>query len=400
MSKKKVAIVSAMEVEIVYVEKDLSNRQGWKKVTANKFVNEQKQLEVFTSVLGVGKVNAAANTTEILCSYRPDLVVNVGFAGGMHPAAKKGDLTIGSSYVQEDFVPFLDENRPDIEDTPFELVELLKETAQELGFTAYAGRIVTGDYFLNDSKKKNAIIKEFAPVAFDMESAAIGQACTIAHTPFVSIRTFSDNADEHATEQFDESAKESRVPIEERPILLAIHALEKQRELVRYVTTIPDFPKPGIQFRDVTTILKSPEGLGLAIDLLQDTLQGVDYDVIVAPESRGFLFGVPLAVQSHKGFVPVRKPGKLPGATISETYDLEYGTDQLEIHEDSILVGQKVVIVDDLLATGGTVEAIIKLVERLGGEVVQLSFVIELEGLGGREKLGDHNVKSLLLLED
>ncbi|MCI6165278.1 MAG: adenine phosphoribosyltransferase [Lachnospira sp.] len=163
-----------------------------------------------------------------------------------------------------------------------------------------------------------------------------------------------------------------------------------------YVRSIPDFPEKGIIFRDVTSVIQSPEGLKLAIDGIQDCLKDVDYDVVVGPESRGFIFGVPVAYNSGKGFVPVRKKGKLPCETISAEYDLEYGSAVIEMHKDALTKGQKVVIVDDLIATGGTTEAIIKLVEQLGAEVVKIVFLMELEGLKGREKLKGYNVDSVI----
>lgn len=163
-----------------------------------------------------------------------------------------------------------------------------------------------------------------------------------------------------------------------------------------YVRSIPDFPEKGIIFRDITSVIHSPEGLKLAIDGINESLKDVDYDVVVGPESRGFIFGVPVAYANGKGFVPVRKKGKLPCETISEDYSLEYGTATIEMHKDAIVPGQKVVIVDDLIATGGTTEAIIKLIERLGGEVVKVVFLIELEGLNGREKLAGYDVDSVI----
>ena len=163
-----------------------------------------------------------------------------------------------------------------------------------------------------------------------------------------------------------------------------------------YVVSIPDFPEKGIIFRDITSVIQSPEGLKLAIDGINESLKDVDYDVVVGPESRGFIFGVPVAYVNGKGFVPVRKKGKLPCETISEDYSLEYGTATIEMHKDAIVPGQKVVIVDDLIATGGTTEAIIKLIERLGGEVVKIVFLIELEGLNGREKLAGYDVDSVI----
>ena len=166
-----------------------------------------------------------------------------------------------------------------------------------------------------------------------------------------------------------------------------------------YVRSIPDFPEPGIIFRDVTTILQDRDGLHLAIDQLIEMLKGIDFDLVVGPESRGFIFGVPVAYILHKGFVPVRKKGKLPCETISAEYELEYGKAVVEMHRDSIKPGQKVVIIDDLIATGGTIEAIARMVEQLGGQVVKICFVMELAGLEGMKKLSGYLVDSIITYE-
>ncbi|MCI8659676.1 MAG: adenine phosphoribosyltransferase [Lachnospiraceae bacterium] len=171
------------------------------------------------------------------------------------------------------------------------------------------------------------------------------------------------------------------------------------KKLEDYVVSIPDFPEPGIIFRDVTSILQDGDGLHLAIDSLLKMLDGMDFDVVLGPESRGFIFGMPVAYALHKSFVPVRKKGKLPRKTVSAKYELEYGTAEIEIHEDAIRPGQKVVIIDDLIATGGTIEAIVGLVEQLGGEVVKICFVMELAGLKGREKLKKYPVESAIVYE-
>ena len=171
------------------------------------------------------------------------------------------------------------------------------------------------------------------------------------------------------------------------------------KKLEEYVKSIPDFPEKGIIFRDVTSVLQDAEGLHLAIDQMQEKLEGVDFDVVLGPESRGFIFGVHIAYNMHKAFVPVRKKGKLPRATISQTYDLEYGTATIEIHKDAIQPGQKVVIIDDLIATGGTTEAIIKMVEELGGKVVKIVFLMELAGLKGRERLSGYDIDSAIIYE-
>jgi len=162
------------------------------------------------------------------------------------------------------------------------------------------------------------------------------------------------------------------------------------------IRIIEDFPKEGISFKDVTPLLQDGEALNKTIDKLAEYLNKKNIDVIVGPEARGFLFGAPVAYKMKKGFVPIRKPGKLPYDTISVEYDLEYGKDKIEIHKDSIKPGMKVAIVDDLLATGGTIAAASKLIEEMGGDIVALAFVIELTDLKGREKLKDYDVISLL----
>ena len=164
-----------------------------------------------------------------------------------------------------------------------------------------------------------------------------------------------------------------------------------------YVISIPDFPEPGIIFRDVTSVLQDADGLRLAIDLMQEKLKGLEFDLIAGSESRGFIFGAPIAYNLHKPFIPIRKKGKLPRETVSIQYELEYGTAELEMHRDAVKPGQKVVLVDDLLAPGGTNEAMIRLVEGLGGEVVKAVFLMELAGLKGRERLKEYDVDSVII---
>jgi adenine phosphoribosyltransferase len=172
-----------------------------------------------------------------------------------------------------------------------------------------------------------------------------------------------------------------------------------RERLEDYVRTIPDFPEPGIMFRDITTVLSDADGLRLAIDEMAKKLENVDFDVIAGAESRGFIFGMPLAYALGKPFVLIRKAGKLPCETVSAEYELEYGTAKIEMHKDSITPGQKVVLVDDLIATGGTIAAAAGLVEKLGGEVVRIVFLMELAGLKGREKLKKYDVRSVVSYE-
>ena len=168
------------------------------------------------------------------------------------------------------------------------------------------------------------------------------------------------------------------------------------KKIEDYVTNIPDFPEPGIIFRDITTVLQDADGLQLAIDQIQEKIEAADPDVIVGLESRGFIFGMPVAYNLHKPFVLVRKKGKLPRETVETSYDLEYGSAAIEMHRDSIKPGQTVAIVDDLIATGGTVEAAVHLIEELGGKVVKIAFLMELAGLKGREKLAGYDVESVI----
>ena len=171
------------------------------------------------------------------------------------------------------------------------------------------------------------------------------------------------------------------------------------KKMEEYIRCIPDFPEQGIIFRDVTSVLQDADGLQLAIDSMIKILDGVDFDVVAGTESRGFIFGVPVAYAMGKAFVPVRKKGKLPCETVSEKYALEYGFAEIEMHKDSIKPGQKVVLIDDLIATGGTIEAAIKLVERLGGEVVKIVCLMELAGLEGRRKLEGYDFEAVVTYE-
>ena len=171
------------------------------------------------------------------------------------------------------------------------------------------------------------------------------------------------------------------------------------KKMEDYVRSIPDFPEPGIIFRDVTSVLQDADGLHMAIDKMQELLADMEFDVLAGAESRGFIFGMPIAYNLHKPFVLVRKKGKLPCETVEKEYDLEYGKATIEMHKDAIKPGQKVVLVDDLIATGGTMEAAAKLVEELGGEVVKIIFLMELAGLKGRERLKEYDVESVICYE-
>lgn len=167
----------------------------------------------------------------------------------------------------------------------------------------------------------------------------------------------------------------------------------------QYITNIPDFPEPGIIFRDITSVISNADGLKLAIDQMQELLQGVEFDALAGLESRGFLFGMPIAYNLKKPFLPIRKKGKLPRETVEATYDLEYGTATIEMHKNDVTPGMKIVLIDDLIATGGTLEAAARLVEVCGGEVVKIICLLELKGLHGRDKLQKYSVDTIVAYE-
>lgn len=164
----------------------------------------------------------------------------------------------------------------------------------------------------------------------------------------------------------------------------------------KVIRNIPDFPEKGVLFRDITPVLQNPQALNQAIKTIVNELSNLEFDYIVGPESRGFIFGMPAAYELNKGFIPIRKAGKLPAETISKSYDLEYGKATIEIHKDALKKGDRVVVVDDLLATGGTCAAIAELVNEIGAVIVNMSFFIELEDLKGREILKDYNITSVV----
>ncbi len=165
------------------------------------------------------------------------------------------------------------------------------------------------------------------------------------------------------------------------------------------IRSIPNYPQEGVIFRDITTLLKDPKAMVYAIDELKQTLEALEFDYVLGPESRGFIFGMPVAYEMQKGFIPIRKKGKLPHEVVSQEYELEYGTATIEMHKDALKKGDKVVIVDDLLATGGTAKATIEMVEKIGAEVVGLHFLIELDFLKGRENLEGYSVEAVLHYE-
>lgn len=171
------------------------------------------------------------------------------------------------------------------------------------------------------------------------------------------------------------------------------------KKIEDYITSIPDFPEPGIIFRDITTVVGDGDGLKLAIDEMQAKLDGIEFDAIAGLESRGFIFGMPIAYNLGKPFIPVRKKGKLPRETVSQSYELEYGTAEIEVHKDDVKPGMKIVLIDDLIATGGTLSAAARLFNRLEASVVKIVCLLELKGLNGRRMLEGYDVETIIAYE-
>ena len=228
------AILGAIDVEIAYIQQYLANRDGWEQTAENEYVNAEKNLKIVSWILGPGKVNAAYGTADIINTYAPDIIINVGVAGGFVKNAKRGDVAIGTHYVQVDFIPFFDKNLPLLAPSPAWFVDSAEKEAEKLAVTATKGTIATGDFFLHDSKQKAEIAQKYNPVAFDMESGAISQVASAKNIDFISIRTFSDFADDNAPNLIFERREAAtvdgvrQVTIEYSPVVIAIHALENR----------------------------------------------------------------------------------------------------------------------------------------------------------------------------
>ncbi len=403
-----VGIIGAMGVEVRAL-KEMMQESVSQSISGIEFTSGKiNGTDVVVAACGIGKVFAGLCAEVMILKYKPDYVINTGVGGTLSRHLSIGNIAIASGVVQHDMdTTALGDPAgliSGINVVRFEcdkhLVSLIENAADVAGFARYTGTVATGDCFIADQDKKNLIAKTFDAIACEMEGGAIGQVCYVNNVPFAVIRAISDDADGNSHENYPaflQEAASNSIEVLCR-VLKELSACES-KSVADFVRTIPDFPEKGIMFRDVTSVLQSEEGLTLAIDKLQGLLEGVDFDVLAGAESRGFLFGMPLAYNLGKSFALVRKKGKLPRETISEEYELEYGTAEIEMHTDSVMPGQKVVLIDDLLATGGTAAAAVRLIERLGGEVVKIIFLIELEGLEGRKKLAGYDVGSVVKYE-
>lgn len=410
---ERVAIIGAMDEEVALYKKTLHNSKKVSVAGFDFFIGELHGKEVIVMKSGAGKVNASAGAQILIDKFSPSALIFTGVAGGLNPSLNIHDILIGKDSLQHDmdaqalgFEPgcilFSDMREFSSNKT---LLDIAKESAKPLGASTVEGRILSGDQFISDKKKALLLREKFGGDCVDMETAAVAQVCLLNKVPFIAIRSISDKADGTASAdfgQFLKKASENSFALVSAMLGSISKKYPKKGEnsdIKSHIRTIPNWPKTGIMFRDITTLLKSPQGFRKTLDSLENRYKGMQIDVIVGIESRGFILGAALADRLGTGFVPIRKKNKLPAKKISQEYALEYGTDCIEIHEDAISEGARVLLIDDLVATGGTALAACNLLKKIKGNVVECAFVIDLPDLGGRKKIEDAGYKTHALLE-
>lgn len=408
-----IGIIGAMNEEVELYLASLKNTKETNIAGFNFASGNLSEKNVVIVKSGIGKVNAALCAQMLIHRFDVSSIIFTGVAGALNPNLNIKDIVISEDSIQHDIdakslgfekgqIPFTD-LRFFKADTS--LINIALSAAESIGLKAMKGRILTGDQFITDQEHSISLRKEFDGDCIDMESAAVAHVCELNTTPHVIIRSISDKADHSASVDFAEFCKEAA----ENSFKLVSEILfkldepqfeNKAEEFVKSkIRTIPNWPKEGVMFRDITTLLKDKEGFNHMIDLLVKRYQDKKIDVIAGIESRGFITGAVLANKLGLGFIPIRKPGKLPAETISEEYELEYGKNKIEIHKDAVEEGSKVLLVDDLIATGGTAIAACNLLKKLGAEIVECSFIVDLPDLGGKKKLQEAGYKVFNLVE-
>ena len=409
----KIGIIGAMSEELELYLSELKNSIQSEISTYIFFSGKLAGKSVVIVKCGAGKVNASVCSQILIQGFEVDSIIFTGVAGALNPDLEIMDLVISRDCMHHDMdAEALGFEKGQIPFTDFKLFKtsekLKKEglgAAKKLGLRAIEGRILTGDQFITEKEKTDHLRKNFNGDCVDMESAAVAQVCQLNKVPCVIIRSISDKANHSAHIDFAEFAKTAS----KNSFKIVKEIISKYREAKKEVMssdiikskirTVFDWPKKGVMFRDITTLLKDREGFNHMISLLVDRYKDRNIDLVVGIESRGFITGAVLANRLGTGFVLIRKSGKLPAETVKEEYDLEYGKDTIEIHSDAINKGDKVLLVDDLVATGGTAMAACKLIEKLGGEIVECSFVVDLPLLGGKRKLEESGYKAFALVE-
>lgn len=406
-----IGIIGAIteEVELYLNELKASHKIQIAGFDFNQGLFEGKKTIIVKS--GVGKVNAAACTQILIDNFAVKTIIFTGVAGSLNPKLNILDIVISEDCIQHD----LDATKLGFKkgQIPFTKLKNFKSSKKliNLGFASgkkqklriQKGRILTGDQFVEDKQKTILLRGEFSGDCLDMESAAVAQVCHLNNIDHVIIRSISDKADGSASLNFREFCKQAA-----KNSFLLVKTMLKNlkhrtspgkvntKKIKNKIRTIPHWPKSGIMFRDITTLLKDADGLKDTIKFLTERYKNTKINLVVGIESRGFIFGSTLAHQLGVGFVPIRKKGKLPAKTESEEYALEYGTDKIEIHKDAINSGDQIILIDDLIATGGTALAACRLLKKLGAEIIECCFIIDLPKLGGKKNLKKRVLKYLI----
>ena len=401
----KVGIIGALKEEVdVYLSK-LSKLRLNKKSGFDFFSGKMGNVDLVIIKSGVGKVNASMCTQFLIDDFNPDYIIFTGVAGALNPELNIKDIVISKDSIQHDIdasslgfprgtILFTELRNFSASD---KLANLAYDSAKSLGFNAIKGRMLTGDQFITDSHQNQDLVNEFQGDCVDMESAAVAQVADFNNIPHVIIRTISDKADHSADVNFTEFCKEAAEMSYE--VVVGILKKLEYKNIKEKIRTIPNWPKPGIMFRDITTLLNDKEGFKEVVDIFYDRYKDKEIDVVAGIDARGFIFASAVAYKLGVGFVPIRKPGKLPSDVISQEYVLEYGTNTVEIHKDAIKQGDNVLVIDDLVATGGTAQASCNLIEKLGGNIVECGIVIVLPDLNGKKKLSRWPVYSIVEFE-
>ena len=409
----KIGIIGAMSEE---VELYLSELKGSRQVQVSGYIffsGEFAGKDVVIVKSGAGKVNAGVCAQILIQNFGVGSIIFTGVAGALNPDLEINDIVISRDSIQHDIdaealgfekgqIPFTDLK---VFKASQELKKIGLDAGKKLGLKMTEGRILTGDQFIAEKEKTDYLRRKFGGDCVDMESAAVAQVCELNKVPHVIIRSISDKADHSAHIDFQEFAKDSsKKSFKLVKQMISNAAVEKEEIRSSHIIkskirTVPDWPKKGIMFRDITTLLKDKEGFNHLISVLVDRYKDRNIDLVVGIESRGFITGAVLANRLGTGFILIRKSGKLPAETVRQEYDLEYGKDAIEIHKDSISKGDKVLLADDLIASGGTALAACNLIRKLGGEIVECCFIIDLPDVGGKKKLEKAGYKVFSLVE-
>ncbi|VVB99032.1 Hypoxanthine/guanine phosphoribosyltransferase [uncultured archaeon] len=412
-----IGIMGALQEEIDHYIPELAGLEKTELVGFAFFSGKLAGKDAVVVKSGAGKVNASICAQVLITNFRVSSIVFTGVAGALNPELGLNDIVISKDSMQHDIDATdlgFERGRVPFSELKFfnaskELAECASAAARKLGLKAIEGRILTGDQFIASRERSALLRKEFRGDCVDMESAAVAHVCALNNVPHLIIRSISDRADHSAPVDFTalfRAASENSFRLVKELVSncrvqetggkgglgkrgksgkggkAAVAALIKSK-----IRTVPDWPKKGIMFRDITTLLKDKGGFTRLVNLLVERYEHMGIDLVAGIESRGFITGAVLANRLGLGFALIRKAGKLPAETVYEEYSLEYGRDRIEMHKDAIEKGQKVLLVDDLIATGGTALAACKLIQKLGGEVIEASFIINLPSLKGKERL-------------